>query len=62
MGCRTGFYLILGGDCNSKDIVPLIKMFEFINDFEGDIQGNCHSNGNYQDMNLTIAKHYANVI
>lgn len=62
MGCRTGFYLILGGDCNSKDIVPLIReMFEFINDFEGDIPGaTAIGCGNYQDMNLTIAKHYAN--
>ena len=25
MGCRTGFYLILAGDYESKDIIPLIK-------------------------------------
>ena len=25
MGCRTGFYLLLSGDYESKDIVPLIK-------------------------------------
>ena len=31
MGCRTGFYLLLAGDYESKDIVPLmIEMFEFI--------------------------------
>ena len=36
-------------------------MFEFINDFEGDIPGaTAIGCGNYQDMNLTIAKHYAN--
>ena len=30
MGCRTGFYLLLAGDYESKDIVPLmIEMFEF---------------------------------
>lgn len=61
MGCRTGFYLILGGDYSSNDIVPLItNMCEFICDFEDDIPGataiNC---GNYSDMNLTMAKHYA---
>ncbi|MBH1942188.1 S-ribosylhomocysteine lyase [Mobilitalea sibirica] len=61
MGCRTGFYLLLGGDYQSKDILPLmIEMFEFIRDFEGDIPGatavNC---GNYSDMNLDLAKHYA---
>ncbi len=61
MGCRTGFYLLLGGDYTSKDIVPLLtEMFEFIRDFEGDIPGatavNC---GNYTDMNLSQAKYYA---
>ena len=36
MGCRTGFYLLLAGDYESKDIVPLmIEMFEFIRDFRG---------------------------
>lgn len=61
MGCRTGFYLILGGDYQSKDIIPLmVEMFEFIRDFEGEIPGatavNC---GNYSDMNLPLAKYYA---
>lgn len=61
MGCRTGFYLLLGGDYESKDIVPLLtEMFEFIRDFEGEIPGasaiNC---GNYSDMNLSLAKYYA---
>lgn len=36
MGCRTGFYLLLAGDYESKDIVGLmIEMFVFIRDFEG---------------------------
>ena len=40
MGCRTGFYLLLTGDYESKDIVPLmIEMWEFIRDFEGDVPG-----------------------
>lgn len=61
MGCRTGFYLLLGGDFESKTIVPLLtEMFEFIRDFEGDIPGataiNC---GNYSDMDLPLAKSYA---
>lgn len=61
MGCRTGFYLLLGGDYSSKDIVMLIThMFEFIRDYEGDIPGataiNC---GNYSDMNPAMAKHFA---
>lgn len=61
MGCRTGFYLILGGDYHSRDIIPLmIETFEFIRDFEGDIPGATAENcGNYSDMNLTMAKHYA---
>ncbi len=37
MGCRTGNYLLLAGDYESRDIVPLmIEMFEFIRDFEGE--------------------------
>jgi S-ribosylhomocysteine lyase len=61
MGCRTGFYLLLGGDYSSKDIVLLLtNMYEFIRDYEGEIPGataiNC---GNYSDMNLELAKHYA---
>lgn len=61
MGCRTGFYLLLAGDYESKDIIPLlISMYEFIRDFEGEIPGaspiNC---GNYLDMNLNMAKYLA---
>lgn len=61
MGCRTGFYLLLGGEYDSKDIVALlIEMFEFTRDFEGDIPGaTAVACGNYSDMNLTMAKHYA---
>jgi len=61
MGCRTGFYLILGGDYQSRDILPLLNQtFEFIRDFEGDIPGATAENcGNYSDMNLSMAKYYA---
>ena len=58
MGCRTGCYLIMAGDLESKDIVQLlIEMFRFARDFEGDIPGaspiEC---GNYLDQNLPMAK------
>ena len=40
MGCRTGFYLILAGDYESKDVVSLVQeMFTFMADFEGDVPG-----------------------
>ena len=55
MGCRTGFYLLLSGSWESRDIVPLmIEMWEFIRDFEG--EKDC---GNYLDMNLPMAKYLA---
>ena len=55
MGCRTGFYLLLNGDYESKDIVSLLKeMFTFIKDFEGEVPGACAKDcGNYLDINLT---------
>ena len=58
MGCRTGFYLLLVGDYQSKDILPLMyRMYEFIRDFEGEIPGATAKDcGNYLDMNLPIAK------
>ena len=61
MGCRTGFYLLLAGDYESRDIVPLMKeMFTFIADFQGDIPGACAKDcGNYLDMNLPMAKYLA---
>ena len=54
MGCRTGNYLLLNGDYESKDIVPLmIETFEFIRDFEGEVPGaSAKDCGNYLDMNL----------
>ena len=60
MGCRTGNYLLLNGDYESKDIVPLmIEMFEFIRDFEGEIPGaSAKDCGNYLDNNLEWAKCY----
>lgn len=61
MGCRTGFYLLLAGKYESKDIVPLIKeLFAFIRDFEGAVPGaSAKDCGNYLDMNLPMAKYLA---
>lgn len=61
MGCRTGFYLLLAGIYESRDIVPLIReMFEFIRDFEGPVPGaEAIGCGNYLDMNLPMAKYLA---
>ena len=58
MGCRTGFYLILEGDLESKDIVPLMKdLFTFMAGFEGEVPGASPKDcGNYLDMNLPMAK------
>ena len=62
MGCRTGNYLLLNGDYESRDIVPLmIEMFEFIRDFDGEIPGaSAKDCGNYLDMNPGMAKYLAN--
>ena len=61
MGCRTGFYFLLAGDYESKDIVPLlIELFRFISVFEGEIPGaSARDCGNYLDMNLPMAKYLA---
>ncbi|MGN0154740.1 MAG: S-ribosylhomocysteine lyase [Lachnospiraceae bacterium] len=61
MGCRTGFYMVLAGDYESKDVVPLVKeMFGFMKDFEGEVPGAAARDcGNYLDMNLPMAKYVA---
>ena len=61
MGCRTGFYLILAGNLESCDIVPLMQeMFQFIADFEGEVPGaSAKDCGNYLDMNLPMARFLA---
>lgn len=61
MGCRTGNYLLLIGDYESQDILPLIiETFEFIRDFKGDIPGaSAKDCGNYLDMNPGMAKYLA---
>ena len=61
MGCRTGFYLLLAGDFESKDIVPLmVEMWEFIRDFKDEVPGaSAIDCGNYLDMNLGMANYLA---
>lgn len=61
MGCRTGFYLLLAGDYESKDIIPLMtEMFSFIRDYEGEVPGAAARDcGNYLDMNLPMTKFLA---
>ncbi len=61
MGCRTGFYLLLAGDYESRDIVPLlIELYEFIRDFKDEVPGaSPHDCGNYLDMNLSMANYLA---
>lgn len=61
MGCRTGFYLLLAGDYEAKDIVDLmIEMFEFIRDFKDEVPGASPRDcGNYLDMNLPMANYIA---
>ena len=61
MGCRPGFYLLMTGDYQSREIVPLsTELFEFIREFEGEVPGAAAKDcGNYLDMNLPMAKYLA---
>lgn len=61
MGCRTGCYLLLGGDYEPEDIIGLlIDTFVYIRDFEGEIPGATAADcGNYLDQNLGMAKYLA---
>ena len=61
MGCRTGFYLLLAGDYESRQILPLVtEIYEFIAAYEGEIPGASPMDcGNYLDMNLPMANYWA---
>ncbi len=61
MGCRTGFYLLLGGEHSSRDILPLlVELFRFVRDFEGEVPGASPMDcGNCLDINLPMAKYLA---
>ena len=58
MGCCTGNCLLMQGDLESADIVPLMKeLFTYISDFDGDIPGaSAVECGNYMLNNLPMAK------
>ena len=60
MGCRTGFYLLLAGDYESSDILPLLReLFSFIRDYKDEVPGaSAVECGNYLDMNLPMANYY----
>jgi S-ribosylhomocysteine lyase len=60
MGCRTGFYLLLTGDYESKDVKGLVSdCFRFVADFEGEVPGaSAKDCGNYLDMNLPMANYW----
>ncbi len=60
MGCRTGFYVILAGDLESKDIIGLLReAADFVLSYEGEIPGYSPRDcGNYLDNNLNLAKIY----
>ena len=60
MGCRTGFYLLLAGDLESEDVLPLVRdTFRFIADFSGAVPGaSARDCGNYLDMNLPMANYW----
>ena len=61
MGCRTGFYLVMFGNLQPKDVLPLVKAaFEFTAGFEGEIPGASKTEcGNYLYHNLPMAKFYS---
>ena len=61
MGCRTGFYLLLAGDYESKAFVDLMKeMWQFIADFNDEVPvASAKDCGNYLDMNLPMANYLA---
>lgn len=61
MGCLTGFYLLLSGNRESREIVPIVEeLFRFTADFEGAVPGvspvEC---GNHTLMDLSCAKEEA---
>lgn len=61
MGCRTGFYLLVKGDLEAKDVIDLVTaLYKFMAEFEGEVPGAAPRDcGNYLDMNLPMAKYEA---
>ncbi len=61
MGCCTGSYLLLQGEVEPREIIPLMtRMFRFIAAFEGEVPGATASDcGNYTFMDLPEARRVA---
>ena len=61
MGCRTGFYLLMAGDLEPRDVLQLVtECFRFISCYHGDIPGATAMDcGNYRDMDLAAANRRA---
>lgn len=59
MWCRTGFYLLMNWDYESKNIIELLKeMFEFISNYEWEVPWASPKDcWNYLDMNLEMSKY-----
>lgn len=69
MGCLTGFYLLVSGNTDSREIAPLIQeLFKYIKEFEGAVPGaTAVECGNYTLMDLPDAlieaqKYYSEVL
>ena len=62
MGCRTGFYLLLSGDLESRDVLGLVTdCFRFVRDYRGQVPGaSAKDCGNYLLQDLPMAKWEAN--
>lgn len=58
MGCCTGNYLLVQGECSSRDILPLIReTMRFVAAFEGEVPGATPRDcGNYSFMDLNQAR------
>lgn len=61
MGCCTGNYLIVQGELESADILPLLReTMEFVAGYDGEIPGATPRDcGNYSFMNLQEAREAA---
>lgn len=61
MGCCTGNYLLVSGDVDSADVVPLLtETMDFIARYEGEIPGaSARDCGNYTFMELDGARRVA---
>jgi len=58
MGCCTGNYILVQGDLQPQDILPLMTdTFKFISEYDGEIPGaTANDCGNYMLHNLPMAK------